>query len=218
MEPLLSHDGHVEVVHQGQLQPLAPLVVVGVVEGLDIEEHRVAVILAGLRALHIDVELNKQEFYTARIVNWPCLIKANWIVPSSRQCSQLRPIVFVVLAARPRVRSWTTLSVQCRHSQKRLEKSEPHQSNSRKNFRKMAAVLLRKCHFFNIGYCKYKDKGCQHKHPDECCDFQRLSKQTPNALKPENFLKFNAVNIYIKKTQSDNTTNDAVAENIYVDI
>ena len=63
MEPLLSHDGHVEVVDQGQLQPLAALVVVGVVEGLDIEEHRVAVILAGLRALHSDV--NKQKFYTA---------------------------------------------------------------------------------------------------------------------------------------------------------
>ena len=56
MEPLLSHDWHVEVVHQGQLQPLAPLIVVGVVEGLDIEEHRVAVILAGLRALRCGVK------------------------------------------------------------------------------------------------------------------------------------------------------------------
>ena len=51
MEPLLSHDGHIEVVDQCQLQPLAPLVVVRVVEGLDVEQHGVAVVLAGLSAL-----------------------------------------------------------------------------------------------------------------------------------------------------------------------
>ena len=56
VESLLSHDGHVEVVDQRKFQPLAALVVVGVVEGLDIEEHRVAVILAGLRTLHTDVK------------------------------------------------------------------------------------------------------------------------------------------------------------------
>ena len=64
MESLLSHDGHVEVVDQRKLQPFAALVVVGVVEGLDIEEHRVAVILASLRALQSQLEIlvNKQEF------------------------------------------------------------------------------------------------------------------------------------------------------------
>ena len=64
MESLLPHDGHVEVVDQRKLQPFAALVVVGVVKGLDIEEHRVAVILASLRALQSQLEIlvNKQEF------------------------------------------------------------------------------------------------------------------------------------------------------------
>ena len=29
----------------------------------------------------------------------------------------------------------------------------------------MAETSSRKCFFFNIGYCKYKDKGCKNLHP-----------------------------------------------------
>ena len=46
--PFLSHDRHVEVVYKCQFEALAALVVVGVVEGLDVEEHCVAVVLACL--------------------------------------------------------------------------------------------------------------------------------------------------------------------------
>ena len=51
MEAFLSHDWHVQVMHQGELQALATLVVVGVVERLDIEQHCVAIVLASLGAL-----------------------------------------------------------------------------------------------------------------------------------------------------------------------
>ena len=55
MKPFLSHDGHVEVVNQGQLQSFAPLVVVRVVEGLNVEKHRVPVIFASLCSLYKQV-------------------------------------------------------------------------------------------------------------------------------------------------------------------
>ena len=49
--PLLAHDRHVEVVNKGKFEPLASLVVVGVVEGLDVKEHRVTVVLSSLWTL-----------------------------------------------------------------------------------------------------------------------------------------------------------------------
>ena len=33
----------------------------------------------------------------------------------------------------------------------------------------MAAVTSRKLYFHNIGYCKYKDRGCKNYHPEEKC-------------------------------------------------
>ena len=33
----------------------------------------------------------------------------------------------------------------------------------------MAETSSRKCFFFNIGYCKYKDKGCKNLHPAKRC-------------------------------------------------
>ena len=50
-------------------------------------------------------------------------------------------------------------------------------SNSQKkvNFRKMAAVFSRKYSYFNIGYCKYKDKGCKNIHPEETCVLQKVT-------------------------------------------
>ena len=47
----LPHDGHVEVVDEGNLQTLGAFVVVAVVERLDVEQHRVTVILACLGTL-----------------------------------------------------------------------------------------------------------------------------------------------------------------------
>ena len=41
----------------------------------------------------------------------------------------------------------------------------------------MEPVSSRKCSYFNIGYCKYRDKGCKHVHPEEKC---ALSKCTDN--------------------------------------
>ena len=49
--PLLAHDWHVEVVDEGKFEPLAALVVVGVVEGLNVKEHCVSVVLSSLRSL-----------------------------------------------------------------------------------------------------------------------------------------------------------------------
>ena len=48
MERPLPNNRHVEVVHDRHLQPLAPLVVVAVVEALDVVQDREAVVLAGL--------------------------------------------------------------------------------------------------------------------------------------------------------------------------
>ena len=53
VESRLPHDGHVQMVHEGNLEPLGPLVVVAVVERLDVEQHGVAVVLAGLCTLEI---------------------------------------------------------------------------------------------------------------------------------------------------------------------
>ena len=39
----------------------------------------------------------------------------------------------------------------------------------------MEAVSSRKCHFYNIGYCKHKDKGCKHVHPEEKCALPRCT-------------------------------------------
>ena len=47
----LPHNGHVEMMHQGHFKAFAAFVVVTVVEGLDVEEHRVAVVLARLGPL-----------------------------------------------------------------------------------------------------------------------------------------------------------------------
>ena len=41
----------------------------------------------------------------------------------------------------------------------------------------MEVVPVRKCYFYNIGYCKFIDKGCKHVHPEEKC---ALSKCTDN--------------------------------------
>ena len=49
--PLLAHDWHVEVVDEGKFEALAALVVVRVVEGLDVKEHCVTVVLSRLRTL-----------------------------------------------------------------------------------------------------------------------------------------------------------------------
>ncbi len=51
VEARLPHDWHVQVVHQGHLQALGALVIVAVVERLDVEQHRVPVVLARLRTL-----------------------------------------------------------------------------------------------------------------------------------------------------------------------
>ena len=56
VEGPLPDDGHVEVVDDGDLEPLGALVVVAVVEGLDVEEDGEAVVLAGLGALGHGVE------------------------------------------------------------------------------------------------------------------------------------------------------------------
>jgi hypothetical protein len=47
----LPHDGHVEVVDEGNLQTLGAFVVVAVVERFDVEQHRVTVVLACLGTL-----------------------------------------------------------------------------------------------------------------------------------------------------------------------
>ena len=59
VEAFLSHNGHIEMVYEGQLQSLAPLVVVRVVEGLDVEQHRVAVVFPSLRALKDRIGLDR---------------------------------------------------------------------------------------------------------------------------------------------------------------
>ncbi len=51
MKPGLAHDGHVEVVHDGDFEALAALVVVRVVETLDVKEHGVAIVFAGFGTL-----------------------------------------------------------------------------------------------------------------------------------------------------------------------
>ena len=51
VEPDLPHDGHVQVVDEGDLQTLGALVEELVVEALDVKQHRVAVVLAGLGTL-----------------------------------------------------------------------------------------------------------------------------------------------------------------------
>ena len=43
--------------------------------------------------------------------------------------------------------------------------------------RKMAEMSSRKCFFFNIGYCKYKDKGCKNLHPAERCVLPTCTKR-----------------------------------------
>ena len=86
----------------------------------------------------------------------------------------------------------------------------------------MAEVSLTKCHFFNIGYCKYKDKGCKHVHPKEaCCIIKCKNKSCPNRHQKtcrykESFkLKINQSCQYLHRNinQSENTSNDVVAEN-----
>ena len=52
--PLLAHDWHVEVVDEGKFETLAALVVVRVVEGLNVKEHCVTVVLSRLRTLGSD--------------------------------------------------------------------------------------------------------------------------------------------------------------------
>ena len=51
VEPGLSHDGHIEVMNQCHFEALGAFVIVTVVERLDVEEHRVAVVLSSFRTL-----------------------------------------------------------------------------------------------------------------------------------------------------------------------
>jgi len=51
VETGLPHDGHVKVVDKGNFEALRPLVVVTVVEGLNVEQHCVAVVLSGFGTL-----------------------------------------------------------------------------------------------------------------------------------------------------------------------
>ncbi len=51
MKARLPHDGHVEVVDEGNLQTLGAFVVVAVVERFDVEQHRVTVVFARLGTL-----------------------------------------------------------------------------------------------------------------------------------------------------------------------
>ena len=55
VEARLPHDGHVQVVNQGHLQALRALVVVGVVEGLDVKQHRVAIVFPGFSTLKYEI-------------------------------------------------------------------------------------------------------------------------------------------------------------------
>ena len=57
VEAGLPHDGHIQVVHQGHFQAFGAFVVITVVEGLNVEEHRVAVVLAGFSTL-LAIEMN----------------------------------------------------------------------------------------------------------------------------------------------------------------
>ena len=55
VESRLPHDGHVEVMNEGDLQTFGALVVVAVVERLDVEEHCVSVVLPRFSALPLGV-------------------------------------------------------------------------------------------------------------------------------------------------------------------
>ena len=33
----------------------------------------------------------------------------------------------------------------------------------------MGAVPKQKCHFYNRGFCKYKNQGCEYFHPEDSC-------------------------------------------------
>ena len=52
MKPFLSHDRHIQMMNKSQLESFTTLVIVTIVEGFDIEEHRVTIILSCLRTLN----------------------------------------------------------------------------------------------------------------------------------------------------------------------
>ena len=83
----------------------------------------------------------------------------------------------------------------------------------------MAAVSSRKCQHFNIGYCKYKDKGCKNIHPEETCVLQKCTnKDCPR--RHQKVCRYKESCIFHKtqsceyahKTNHDYTNNELVAK------
>ena len=86
----------------------------------------------------------------------------------------------------------------------------------------MAEVSSIKCYFFNIGYCKKRDKGCKHIHPEERCVLSKCANkyclkrhQRPCRYKSNcNFLKTQTFEyIHKENTRFDNCDNDLAAKN-----
>ena len=39
-------------------------------------------------------------------------------------------------------------------------------------------IISGRCNFYNVGYCKYTEKGCMFKHPEEQCKEVKCSYKT----------------------------------------